>query len=136
ACRPSSGSRIPSTWSLSWSPTKIAVATGKTRATTGSAGVDRAKRDHHRACDLFLFRWCEGGRSFANNQQHGFLILGAVVVHLSGEMGNEGAGRHGNRTGGIELAPGPDPPGSLDNGNEAVVGVKMRAAHVARQPLR
>src|SRR5207244_704846 len=67
-------------------------------------------------------------RAFAHDQQNGVLILGAVPMHLLGEMGDKAAGRHRRRVGGVEFRPRADPPRALQNDDVAVVGVEVRAA--------
>src|SRR5260221_13717365 len=63
---------------------------------------------------LRLFDASQGRGSFAHDDQPGFLILGAVPVHLLGEVRDERTGRHGYGEVGIELVAGGDPPGALD----------------------
>src|SRR6266571_5279191 len=47
-------------------------------------------------------------------------------------MCDERAGGHRHREAGIEFVAGGDPPGALDDGDEAVVRMKVRPAEVAR----
>src|SRR5215211_4217361 len=55
----------------------------------------------------------QGGGTFADDQHPGFLVLGAVPVHLLGEMRDEGAGRHRHHVVGVELVAGRHPPRPL-----------------------
>src|SRR3984957_2078092 len=85
---------------------------------------------------LFLFRGERGRRAFAHDQQYGFLVLGAIPMHLLAEMRHEASGGHRGRIGGIEFRARAHPPGALDHGNEAVVGMEMRPAEmIARGPF-
>src|SRR5215831_19603239 len=71
-------------------------------------------------------------RSFANDEDPGFLVLGAVPMHLLAEMGDETAARHGHHIVFVDFVAGCDPPRALDHGDEAIVGMEMRLAEVAR----
>src|SRR5216683_7053443 len=81
---------------------------------------------------LRLFHPRQGRGSLAHDDQPGFLVLGAVPVHLLGEVRDERAGRHGDGEVGIELVAGGDPPGAFDHGDEAVIGMEVRPAEIAR----
>src|SRR5216684_4659176 len=85
-----------------------------------------------RSCLLRLLDARQGRGSFAHDDQPGFLVLGAVPMHLLGEMRDERAGGHRYREIRIELVARGDPPGALDHGDEAIVRMKVRAAEVAR----
>src|SRR5690242_14772439 len=87
---------------------------------------------------LLLFR--DAGtrrRAHANDEQERILVLGAVPMHLSAEMGDEAAGRHRHReVGGIEFGTAADPPGALEDRDETVIGMEVRPAEVvALEPL-
>src|ERR1043165_8047143 len=86
---------------------------------------------------LLFFHARAGGRAHADDQQERVLVLGAVPVDLPAQMGDEAAGRHRHReVGGIELLAAADPPGALQHGDEAVVGMEVRLAEVvALEPL-
>src|SRR5262249_39175771 len=71
-------------------------------------------------------------RSFANDEDAGFLILGAVPMHLLAEMRDETAARHGDHIVFVDFVAGCDPPRAFDHGDEAIVGMEMRLAEVAR----
>ena len=71
-------------------------------------------------------------RSLADDEQPCFLVFGPVPVHLLGEMGDEGAGGHGDRILFVELVSGCDPPRAFDHRDEAVVGMEVRLAEIAR----
>src|SRR5262249_20176171 len=58
----------------------------------------------------FFFSRRRRGRSFADDLQHGVAVLGAVVMDLLAEMGDERTGRHGYCAGGVELRPASHPP--------------------------
>src|SRR5262249_9297438 len=70
--------------------------------------------------------------SLADDEQPSLLIFGAVPMHLLGEMGDEGARRHGNHVDFVVLVAGCHPPCALNHGDEAVVGMEVRLAEVAR----
>src|SRR5262249_42185357 len=71
-------------------------------------------------------------RSLANDEDPGFLILGAVPMHLLAEMGDETAARHGDHIVLVDFVAGCDPPRAFDHGDEAIIGMEMRLAEVAR----
>src|SRR6185312_13529420 len=66
-------------------------------------------------------------RSFAHDQEHGVLVLGAVPMYLLAIMRDEAAGGHRNGAVlGIELRTRADPPGPLQHHDIAVVGMEVR----------
>src|SRR3981189_3835810 len=71
-------------------------------------------------------------RPFADDEPPRLLVLGAVPMHLLAEVGDEGAGPHRHHVLLVDLVAGRDPPGSLENGDEAIVGMEMRLAEIAR----
>src|SRR5262249_5824760 len=75
------------------------------------------------------------GRADADDQDDGFLVLGAVIVHALGPVVDERAGRHRHRRVRIVGAARADPPRALDHGDEAVVRMPVRPAHIAGQPF-
>src|SRR3954447_19212623 len=86
---------------------------------------------------LLLFSRRGRSRSFAHDQEHGVLVLGAIPMHLLAEMGHEAAGGHRRGVGGIEFRSRADPPGTLQHGDVAVVGMEVRPAEmIALQPFR
>jgi hypothetical protein len=56
-------------------------------------------------------------------------------MHLFGVMGDERSGPHRDRVVGIELSAGANPPRPFRHHEEAIIGMKMRAAEIAGQPL-
>src|SRR5262244_3671635 len=70
-------------------------------------------------------------RSLANDEDPGFLILGAVPMHLLAEMRDETAARHGDHVVFVDFVAGCDPPRAFDHGDEAIIGMEMRLAEVA-----
>src|SRR5262249_20506178 len=76
-----------------------------------------------------------GRRADANDQDDGLLVLGAVIVHALGPVIDERAGRHRHRRVRIVGAARADPPRALDHGDEAVVRMPVRPAHIAGQPF-
>src|SRR5262249_21262592 len=70
--------------------------------------------------------------SLADDDQPSLLIFGAVPMHLLGEMGDEAARRHGNHVVFVDLVAGCYPPRAFDHGDEAVVGMEVLLAEVAR----
>src|SRR6185312_15056009 len=77
-----------------------------------------------------------GRRGLTDDEDERVLVLGAVPVHLLGEMGHKGAGPHRYRAVRIPLAAAADPPRALQHRDEAVVGMEMRLAEViALEPL-
>src|SRR5262249_43779846 len=73
----------------------------------------------------------ERSRSLANDEDPGFLVLGAVPMHLPAEMRDETAARHGHHIVFVDFVAGCDPPRAVDHGDEAIVGMEMRLAEVA-----
>src|SRR5262245_27803057 len=84
------------------------------------------------ACKLLcLLDQRQRSRSFANDEDPGFLVLSAVPMHLLAEMGDETAARHGDHVVFVDFVAGCDPPRALDDGDEAIGGMEMRLAEVA-----
>src|SRR5947207_15283164 len=75
-------------------------------------------------------------RSHAPHLDDGLLALGAVVMDLARVMDDIASDEH--RHGGvrIELLTGPHPPGAGQYDEEAVIRMKVRPAHVPRQPCK
>src|SRR6185295_8868746 len=69
-----------------------------------------------------------GAGTFAEDDERGILVLGAVPVGLLGPMIDEGAGRQRDAVVGIEGRARAHPPGAAHHGDEAVVGMGMRLA--------
>src|SRR6185503_10164948 len=65
---------------------------------------------------------------------HRLLILGAVVMNLVGVMDDITTGGNRNGTVGIKLLAGPHPPGSGQDHKKTIVGMKVRPAHISREP--
>src|SRR6516164_7749750 len=85
------------------------------------------------ACKLLcLLDQRQRSRSFANDEDPGFLVLGAVPMHLLAEMRDETAARHGDHIVLVDFVAGCDPPSAFDHGDEAIVGMEVRLAEVAR----
>src|SRR5215467_6938817 len=81
---------------------------------------------------LCLLDQRQRSRSFANDEDPGFLVLGAVPMHLLAEMRDETAARHGHHIVFVDFVAGCDPPRAFDHGDEAIIGMEMRLAEVAR----
>src|SRR5262249_9476888 len=81
---------------------------------------------------LFLFPHLgRGCWSFAHDQEHCVLVLGAVPMHLLAEMSDEAAGGHRHAAVlRIEFGTRTDPPGALQHNDIAVVGMEMRMAEM------
>src|SRR6516225_9582266 len=63
------------------------------------------------ACKLLcLLDQRQRSRSFANDEDPGFLVFGAVPMHLLAEMRDETAARHGHHIVLVDLVAGCDPP--------------------------
>src|SRR5215468_1821693 len=84
---------------------------------------------------LLVFGWSGCRRSLAHDLDHGFLIFGAVVVYLLCKVLHEASRGHGNRALGVVFATGAYPPCSGEDGDEAVVGMKVRVAHAVGRPF-
>ena len=69
------------------------------------------------------------------NQQNGFALFGAIVVHLFAGVDDSGTGTEWNRAVGIKLLAAPHPPGAGEYRDVAVVLMEMRPAHVAGFPF-
>src|SRR5439155_9581634 len=82
-----------------------------------------------------LFGRSGSRRSHAPHLDDGLLVLGAVVVDLARVMDNVASCGHRHGAVRIELLAGPHPPGAGQYDEEAVVRMKVRAAHVTRQPF-
>src|SRR5215471_7966966 len=84
---------------------------------------------------LFLFgrRRCRGAH--APDLDDGLLALGAVVVDLAAVVDDVAPGRRRHRALRIEFLARAHPPGARQDREEAIVGMKVRPAHVARKPL-
>src|SRR5262245_59274357 len=67
----------------------------------------------------------------ADDEHPGLLVLRPVPVHLFAEMGDEAARGHGLHVVLVDLVAGRHPPGALEHGDDAVVGMKVRLAEVA-----
>ena len=81
------------------------------------------------------FRGGGGGGAFADDFEDCLGVLGAVVVDLLAEVGDESAGRERDGRVGIEPGAGADPPGAGEDGDEAVVGVEMGMAEMTGSPF-
>src|SRR4029077_2466454 len=99
--------------------------TGKTKATTGSAGCSRRHAKRRRISG-----------AVANNQKDGIDIFGTIPVHLLAIMGHERAGRHRyTGVGGSEIWARANPPCPRQHCDKTITGMKMRLAEmVARKP--
>src|SRR5215475_6570852 len=75
-----------------------------------------------------------GGRPHAPDLDHRLLVLCAVVVHLAAVVDDVAPRGSGHRAVGVELLTRAHPPCAGDHHEEAVVGMKVRAAHVAGEP--
>src|SRR5215813_243322 len=75
-----------------------------------------------------------GGRPHAPHLDHRLLALGAVVVHLAAVVDHVAPRGGGHRAVRVELPARAHPPRARDHHEEAVVGMEMRAAHVAGKP--
>jgi len=73
-----------------------------------------------------------GSRSIRFSLPVPLLVLGAVPMHLLAEMRDETAARHGDHIVFVDFVAGCDPPRAFDHGDEAIVGMEMRLAEVAR----
>src|SRR5439155_23492827 len=82
-----------------------------------------------------LFGGSGSRRSHAPHLDDGLLVLGAVVMDLARVMDDIASGRHRHGAVRIELLAGPHPPGTGQYDEEAVVRMKVRPAHVTRQPF-
>src|SRR5439155_6987028 len=82
-----------------------------------------------------LFGERGGRRSHAPHLDDGLLVLGAVVMDLARVMDDIASGGHRHGAVRIELLAGPHPPGTGQYDEEAVVRMKVRPAHVTRQPF-
>src|SRR5262245_14512446 len=77
-----------------------------------------------------------GAGTIADDEQARVLAPRPVPMHLLAEMGNEGAGWHRNAVVRIEGRSAAHPPGAVEDGDEAVVGMEVRLAEVvALEPL-
>src|SRR5262245_36003673 len=94
-------------------------------------GKERHALETRPACNLCklprLFDQRQRSRSFANDEDPGFLVLGAVPMHLLAEMRDETAARHGDHIVFVDFVAGCDPPRAFDHGDEAIVGMEMLA---------
>src|SRR5215471_8212845 len=90
--------------------------------------VCRAEQSEKRLLRFFHPRACRG--ALAHNKENRVLVLGAIPVHLLAEMGDEGTCWHRYGIGRVKFIAGTDPPRALEHGDEAVVGMKMRATEV------
>src|SRR5262245_4736085 len=106
-------------------------AGGARRALAWRRAASRADPRNPRRLPRFLDQR-QRSRSFANDEDPGFLILSAVPMHLLAEMGDETAAGHGNHIVFVDFVAGCDPPRAFDHGDEAIVGMEMRLAEVAR----
>src|SRR5258706_14849750 len=84
---------------------------------------------------LLLLSGSRLGRPHSHDLQQAFAILGAVVMDLLAEVSDEAACWNGLGAGRIVVRAGPNPPRSRDHGDEPVIGVGMRHAHVPGRPL-
>src|SRR6516164_6039618 len=100
-------------------------------AATTSSRICIARRSMR---ERLVHRFDVGERagSVADDEHPGLLVLGAVPMHLLGEVGDEAAGRHRHHFVLVEFVSGRDPPRSFDHGDEAIVGMEVRLAEVAR----
>src|SRR5262245_60308389 len=105
-------------------------AGGARRALAWRRAASRADPRNPRRLPRFLDQR-QRSRSFANDEDPGFLILSAVPMHLLAEMGDETAAGHGNHIVFVDFVAGCDPPRAFDHGDEAIVGMEMRLAEVA-----
>src|SRR5690348_957755 len=80
------------------------------------------------------FRGCLRPRSFAGYYQGNVLILRAIIVNLFSKVGHHAARRQGDCAVGIVLRACAHPPGSRNYGDEPVIGMEVRVAHVMRGP--
>src|SRR5215831_1228153 len=90
--------------------------------------VGTAEQSEKRLLRFFHPRACRG--ALAHNKENRVLVLGAIPVHLLAEMGDEGTCWHRYGIGRVKFIAGTDPPRALEHGDEAVVGMKMRATEV------
>jgi hypothetical protein len=74
-------------------------------------------------------------RPNADDLQNRVFVLGAVVMDFIAVMGDETAGRDRFQVRRIVVGAGAYPPGAGDDGDESVVGMRMRLAVVMRFPL-
>src|SRR5215475_10075983 len=99
-------------------------------------GKERSALETRSACNpcklLCLLDQRQRSRSFANDEDPGFLVLGAVPMHLLAKMRDETAARHGDHIVFVDFVAGCHPPRAFDHGDEAIVGMEMRLAEVAR----
>src|SRR5436190_10509863 len=89
----------------------------------------------HPGYDSSLFRHLhqtERSWALADDEHPGFFVFGAVPMHLLAEMRDEAAGRHGNHIVLVGLVAGGHPPSPFDHGDEAIVGMEVRLAEIAR----
>src|SRR5947208_6643120 len=82
-----------------------------------------------------LFGGSGSRRSHAPHLDDGLLVLGAVVMDLARVMDDIASGGHRHGAVRIELLAGPHPPGAGQYDEEAVIRMKVRPAHVPRQPF-
>src|SRR5262249_25074377 len=80
---------------------------------------------------LRLLDQVQRSRSLADDEHPGLLVLRPVPMHLLAEMGDEAARGHGLHVVLVDLVAGRDPPGALEHGDEAVIGVEVRLAEIA-----
>src|SRR5262249_46993233 len=105
------------------------------RPRTGAPPKQRSSIEHNALARLLLGFLNQGQRawSFADNEHPCLLVLGAIPVHLFGKMRDETTGAHRRHVLLVgALVAGGHPPGALDHGDEAVVGMEMRLAEIAR----
>src|SRR5262245_3862105 len=88
------------------------------------AGGGHAMAWRQRPRLLRLLDQCQRSRSLADDEHPRLLVLRPVPVHLLAEMRDEAARGHGLHVVLVDLVAGRDPPGALDHGDEAVVGVE------------
>ena len=103
----------------------------------GERAMRRVER-HHEQAELHVRLLGRRGRrrAHAPDLDDRLLVLGPVVVDLASVVDDVAAGRHRHRALGIERLAGAHPPGAGDHHEEAVVGMEVRPAHVAGQPLQ
>src|SRR6266853_4878868 len=70
---------------------------------------------------LLHFGGCGGGGAHSQDLDHTVFILGAVIMNAFCIVGDEAADRDGGSAGRVVFGARAHPPGSRQNGNEAVV---------------